>query len=880
MKILGKLMLLVSSSTVCLVVAFCVVGYLIMTDFGNESAQKQLSTAARSMQKNISESLKMQETLSEMILMDAEFIKALATGDADMVKKVAGHLAKSDNIDLVTVCDAEGKVVARGHSDEAGDFLGPRRMSSVIPLRDGKRVVGLEPGNIVRLTLASGTPLRYEGKIVGAVIIGQDLSSGAFVNGIKAVQQVECTIFLNNMRVSTTVMRDGKPVVDTPLNNDAILDKVVGSGETIFSRNMIAGKEYDTVYWPWKDMTGKNAGMFFVGLSREDINASRQRVLIFFIGAGLVLAVLLSGAGFFVARAIVRPLRAATAYAETVSAGNFNSEISVRSRDEVGTMVNALRSMVAQLKERLGFAQGIMHGIVAPFAVVDIKGKLTHLNPQLIAYWGLKGEPETYLGKVSGEFFHENAKEKTPLDQVLADRKLFHNVPISLTNAQGEKKHMRITASPLWDIDNNLLGACMLITDETEIRIQQSRILALNERITVSMKEAHGISEQQAEAFARLGSQLDKTSSVALAQNKASEQTMESVAEMRGTLEMLAMKASETTENTQATRREAEDGNRIVGETMDCIHKVAEYAQRAARGMESLGQQAAGITHIVELIKDIADQTNLLALNAAIEAARAGEAGRGFAVVADEVRKLAEKTMHATNDVNTSISTLQVEVRQNMDLIGETVQLTRTSTELAQRSGESLNRIVTIADNAVEEVAAIARATTEESRTGARVADSMNEISAMARQSAENMSDSMEAVARLAELSNQLKNLVDSMGSDRRNVERCQLDSPYTITVDGPGIPTAICRVLDISLYGIRLETQNGTCTDGWHKTAIRLHAAHPPLDKLLNGASGVVVWQDGLLCGVNFNTPLDTTLESLGTLIAKGQHGWGTPHF
>ncbi len=875
MKILGKLMLLVGGSTLCLVVAFCAVGHFIMTDFGNDTAMKQLNIAARTMQKDIDTMLRTQGVLSDLIVMDEDFVASVANRDAQSVAAVARKLVSENAVDLVTVCDAEGRVLARGHSDQAGDLLSPTRMSSVIPLRDGKRVVGLEPGNVVKLTLASGTPLKRDGKVVGAIIIGQDLSSGAFTNSIKQTQGVECTIFLDDVRLATTVMRDGKPVVGTKLNNDAIYDQVIRKGGTAVTHNMIAGKDYDTVYWPWQDMAGNNAGIFFVGLSREDINATQQRVLISFIGAGLALSLLLCGAGFVVARAIVRPLRAATGYAEAVAAGDFNSVIDVRSKDEVGSLVVALRTMVSQLKERLGFAQSIMHGIVSPLAVVDTQGRLTYLNQQLLDYWGLSGSPEAYLGKSSGELLLKNAQEKTPLDQVLADHTLLQNVPVSRITAQGKKRYMRITAAPLWDMDGKLLGACMLINDETEIREQQTRILALNERITVSVKEAYDISERQSDAFSRLTAQLDKTAEAALAQNTASEQTMESVASMSQTLDTLARKAEETTENTKATRHEAEDGNRIVGETVQCINQVAEYAQRTAQGMEALGRRAGGITHIVELIKDIADQTNLLALNAAIEAARAGEAGRGFAVVADEVRKLAEKTMHATNDVNSSVSALQDEVRQNVELIGETVQLTQTSTELAQQSGASLNRIVAIAEDAVEEVSTIAAATSEESRTGAKVADSMIEISTMARQSARNMSDSLESVTELSSLSGQLKSLVEAMGSDRRRVERCQLDAPYTIILEMSGSKPVPCRLLDVSLHGLRLETQNGARTDGWDKSRVRLRAEQAPLNTLLNGISGVVVWQDGLLCGVEFDAPLGTTFEELTLLVARKQEGW-----
>ncbi len=768
MKIFGKLLTLVGGSIVCLVVSFCLAGTYILSDFATEMAEKRVASAAGAMRAEFDGDMDMQNVLCEMFAQDGDIVKAVAEKNGAAIRAASKDIMSRYKMDFVTVCDADGKVLARGHSDKAGDNLGPGRISAVVPLRDGKNISGIEPGNVVKLTLAAGSPVKHGGKVVGAVIMGQDLSSGRFVNDVKHNLGVECTIFVDDVRLATTVMRDGKPVVGTPLNNQEIYNNVVRGGKTVITKNMIAGKEYDTAYWPWKDMTGKIGGLLFVGMSRDDIVVSQKRVILFFSLTGLILGAALMGVGVLMARAIVRPLQAATTYAETVASGDFHSTIEVTSKDEVGQLTGSLKSMVGQLKERLGFAQGIMRGIVAPFVVADTSGKFTYLNQQALDYWGLSGAPADFIGRTSGEFFHQNTSSRTLLDEVIADSKPRPGVPVAMDNARGEKKYMRMTAAPLWDMDGNQLGACLLIMDETEINAQQSAIMAMNERISVSVREASKISELQATAFNRLTAQLDKTSIAAHAQDKASENTMAGIAEMSETLEILADKAKKTTDDTMATRIEAEDGDRVVGETLNCIRQMAEYAGNTERGIEALGQRAAGITNIVELIKDVADQTNLLALNAAIEAARAGDAGRGFAVVADEVRKLAEKTMQATSEVNSSVSELQAEVKHTMELTSETVRLSNTSTELAGKSGESLKRIVAIAQHAVGEVSAIAGAAAEQSRAGAALSDSMNEISSMARQSVGNMRESNESVSELTALSKQLREVVDSMSSERR----------------------------------------------------------------------------------------------------------------
>jgi methyl-accepting chemotaxis protein len=392
--------------------------------------------------------------------------------------------------------------------------------------------------------------------------------------------------------------------------------------------------------------------------------------------------------------------------------------------------------------------------------------------------------------------------------------------------------------------------------------------VALNERITSSVRTAHEISRKQGEDFKQLLQQLEKTSLSARAQEQASVETKDKITGMGSTLEMLTARAQQTTDDTQATRAEAEEGKRVVGETVECIKKVAEFAERAAEGMQSLGIQADSINNIVELIKDIADQTNLLALNAAIEAARAGESGRGFAVVADEVRKLAEKTMRATEEVNKSISTLQAGVSANKGLIDQTVDLTRTATDFAEQSGNSLHSIVEIAGNAVGEVRFISEATAEQARSGADIAEAMRLINDMARETTQNMAQSANFVTDLSRQSGELERLVESMGSDRRRSDRVPLDSPCQAEISGPGGQKYACRVLDISVHGVRLDMA-GQQMPAEQPARLRFLSADPPLDSLLRDAEGSLSWCDASFLGIEFGKPLPIQSSELAQLLS-----------
>ena len=196
---------------------------------------------------------------------------------------------------------------------------------------------------------------------------------------------------------------------------------------------------------------------------------------------------------------------------------------------------------------------------------------------------------------------------------------------------------------------------------------------------------------------------------------------------------------------------------------VESINEVQAHSLSLKEDMSLLNEHAQAINQIMGVISDIADQTNLLALNAAIEAARAGEAGRGFAVVADEVRKLAEKTMVSTTDVAKAIQAIQDSTSKSMKGVENAVGSIGAATELAGQSGEALQGIVEVVTATADQVNAIAAASEEQSAASEEINRSIVEVNEVSQLTAEAMKQASSAVADLTEQARKLAALIQEM---------------------------------------------------------------------------------------------------------------------
>lgn len=209
-----------------------------------------------------------------------------------------------------------------------------------------------------------------------------------------------------------------------------------------------------------------------------------------------------------------------------------------------------------------------------------------------------------------------------------------------------------------------------------------------------------------------------------------------------------------------AARELSSRGNQVVGSVVQGIEKVAKTVNDSAVSISELGQRSVQIGQILSVIKDIADQTNLLALNAAIEAARAGEQGRGFAVVADEVRKLAERTTSATTEISTMVSAIQHDTQHAVETMRLSSNDVRDGVALAGEAGHALKDINRSVEQVVNMIEQIANSTRTQSEASESLTATVDEIARMAQENRQAIEQAVSAAQDMTNRSHGLKSII------------------------------------------------------------------------------------------------------------------------
>jgi methyl-accepting chemotaxis protein len=411
---------------------------------------------------------------------------------------------------------------------------------------------------------------------------------------------------------------------------------------------------------------------------------------------GFLLAISL---GIFVSGIISNPIKKLVNGANKVASGDYTGKLEIMSGDEIGDLASAFNRMIQNIKD---------------------------VNEKII-------------------------KEKE--DSAYKDE-------IALKESEIQKKYLSLSIDEMLIEMNKFsegdLTVALEIKKDDEIgKLYAGFNNAVKNIKEILLKVAHTVASS-ATASSQISASSEEMAAGAQEQGSQTTEVAGAVEEMTKTILETTKNSSIAAETAKAAGNSAKIGGKVVEDTIEGMNRIAEVVKKSAETVQALGKSSDQIGEIIQVIDDIADQTNLLALNAAIEAARAGEQGRGFAVVADEVRKLAERTTKATKEIAGMIKQIQKDTTGAVESMSKGTDEVEKGKALADKAGESLKEIICGAEMVVDVVNQVAAASEEQSSTSEQISKSIETINNIAQENAG-------GISQIAKASEDLNCLTDSL---------------------------------------------------------------------------------------------------------------------
>jgi methyl-accepting chemotaxis protein len=540
---------------------------------------------------------------------------------------------------------------------------------------------------------------------------------------------------------------------------------------------------------------GEMAAVFGVSASMKELEELKSHTIILGTGIGVGILAAITVLLWVVANAsIIRPLRSIGKTTDAIARGDLTASVGIRSNDEIGQLgdsINVMATSIRKLMEEIQAEKASVERRVQE-AVLESEARKEYLGRSVVT---LLGEIEKVA---NGNLAIVNHAEKddeigrlytglealaSNVERTLADIQRLTEAAVagSLSYRANATEHRGDFRKIVEGVNNTLdaviepvqEGAMVLsemARGDLTVRVEgdyrgdhqmiKDSINAVAESLEKALREVTEAVSATASASSEISSSTEQMAAGAQEQTSQTGEVASAVEEMTKTILENSRNAGNTAETAKAARETAELGGKVVSETVSGMKRIAEVVNRSAATVQELGKSSEQIGEIIGVIDDIADQTNLLALNAAIEAARAGEQGRGFAVVADEVRKLAERTTKATKEIAEKIKKIQGETAGAVSSMEEGTGEVAKGIALADRAGQSLQEIVGVSQKVTDMVTQIAAASEEQSTASEQISRNVEGISKVTSETAAGTQQIARAAEDLNRLTENLQRLV------------------------------------------------------------------------------------------------------------------------
>ncbi len=588
------------------------------------------------------------------------------------------------------------------------------------------------------------------------------------VDEVKELTGATCTIFLNEgtkaRRISTNVMKeDGTRAVGT-FASQPVFDAVITEKKPYFGRAWVVTDWYVTAYEPIRNADGGVVGILYVGV-KERSEILRDALLSQKVGkTGYIYAMDSKGV------LQIHP----TKEGQDIGANDFAKEmiakVATLAEGEIAWVqypwINKEAGETSARDKIVAYTYfKDWDWIVAAGSYIDeFTAPATALRNTML----IIGAISLLLAVVVSIFFARAIAR--PIEQVvLATAHMnkefseFETVLEAVANNDLTRQVQSSAMSRLSLKSQDEVGSLVKAIQETmdtKERLGKS-LTNMTTNLSTMIRQLGENARELASAANEIASSSEQMSKGAKDQSDQVNQVSTAVEEMTATIFESSRNAGEATSAAKGASDTATSGGRIVDDTIQGMQRIATVVRESAESITKLASSADQIGEIIGVIDDIADQTNLLALNAAIEAARAGEQGRGFAVVADEVRKLAERTGKATGEITEMIKGIQKETGDAVSSMRAGIQEVDKGRELADKAGNSLNEIVTVAQRVTDMIAQMATAAAEQSSAAEQISKNIEHISTVTKETAAGADQSAAAAEELNRQAEGIRSMIE-----------------------------------------------------------------------------------------------------------------------